>query len=743
MKAMETKIFDALKYLPDAVVVSDKNLRVLFWNRGAETQYNIPADAALGRQYDDLVEVRDAALSREEILEQVRQKGSWRGQARHQVQYSRPVWVNWSLSMCELENDESGYLAIARDITERKQAEEQLDRRAFELAERVKELDCLNRVSTLMGQSALSIDEVLQATIRLIPSAWQYPEIACVRIAYSDLEFQTENFKTSRWSQSVDIKVAGGTIGYLDVYYLEEKPKADEGPFLREERNLLEMLASQIAKFIERKQAEEARKASEKKFRELFDNMSSGVAVYEAVDNGENFIFKDFNKAGESIENVRREEIVGKRVTQVFPGVRKFGIFDVFQRVWKSGKSEYHPVSQYVDGRIAGWRENHVYKLPSGEIVAVYDDITERKRAEEALRESEVRYRLLAENASDVIWVRDMNLQPTYLSPSVEKLRGFSVEEALAQPIAESMSPASAELSKKVFIEQLDLEQRGQRVPYEWRTMEVEMYRKDGSTVWVETTLTFLRDEDERAVGILGISRDITDRLEVADELKRSRQEFRDLASHLQSLMEEERKTIAREIHDELGQSMMAFKMDLAWLGKGLNNDQGQLVDKVESMCALVDETIKTVKDISYKLRPSLLDDLGLSAAIKWQAKEFQKRMGIRCIASTSPEEIVMPENTSIAIFRIVQEALTNVARHAKAMRVEVSLEQRADELVLTVWDNGVGMKAHEVSDERSFGLLGMKERAAGRGGVIDISSEAGKGTTIKVKIPLDPKESE
>jgi len=136
----------------------------------------------------------------------------------------------------------------------------------------------------------------------------------------------------------------------------------------------------------ERKRAEEVLQHSEYRFRELFNSLSSGVVVYQAVDNGADFVILDFNHGAEIIEKIPKQDVIGKRVSDVFPGVFEFGIMDVFRRVWQTGTSEHHPLSLYKDERIASWRENYVYRLPSGEIVAVYDDITERKRAEEALQ---------------------------------------------------------------------------------------------------------------------------------------------------------------------------------------------------------------------------------------------------------------------------------------------------------------------------------------------------------------------
>jgi PAS domain S-box-containing protein len=169
---------------------------------------------------------------------------------------------------------------------------------------------------------------------------------------------------------------------------------------------------------VKRKLAEKSLKESEEKFRQMFETMNNGVAVYEAVDDGKDFIFKDFNAAGERIDDVKRETIIGKRVTTVFPGVEEFSLLDVFKRVWQTGKAENHPISFYKDDRLTGWRENFVYKLRSGEVVAIYEDITERKRAEKALRESEEKYRSMMESMKDEVYICSSDFRIQYMNPA-------------------------------------------------------------------------------------------------------------------------------------------------------------------------------------------------------------------------------------------------------------------------------------------------------------------------------------
>jgi len=221
-------------------------------------------------------------------------------------------------------------------------------------------------------------------------------------------------------------------------------------------------------------------------------------------------------------------------------------------------------------------------------------------------------------------------------------------------------------------------------------------------------------------------------------ELKKSREQLRNLSTYLQSVREQERTHIAGEIHDDLGQSLTALKMDIYWLAKRLPKDQKPLLEKLEAMEKFTGATIKTAQRISTELRPSLLDHLGLVATIKWQAEEFQNRTGIRYKITIDPEDITLDEKRSTSIFRIFQETLTNVARHARATRVEVSLKEKAGTLELKVRDNGNGITKEQISDHRSFGLLEMRERANALAGEAEIKGAKGKGTTVMVRIPVE-----
>jgi PAS domain S-box-containing protein len=255
----------------------------------------------------------------------------------------------------------------------------------------------------------------------------------------------------------------------------------------------------------------------------------------------------------------------------------------------------------------------------------------------------------------------------------------------------------------------------------------------------VHFSLSPLRLDGTRAICL--IASDLSEAKRAEQELRASSEQLRSLAGRLVSVREEERARISREVHDELGQALTAVKMDLAWLAGRLPRTNSQMLERIRSTRQLAARTIQSVRRISTELRPAVLD-LGLAAALEWQAQEFQARSGIQCKVRLLTKEVFAPD-VSTALFRILQEALTNVARHAKATRVEVVKQKLRDRLVLRIRDNGRGFDPADPSSSKSLGLLGMRERAAILGGQVNISSAPGKGTSVTAWIPLrSPQES-
>jgi len=232
------------------------------------------------------------------------------------------------------------------------------------------------------------------------------------------------------------------------------------------------------------------------------------------------------------------------------------------------------------------------------------------------------------------------------------------------------------------------------------------------------------------------LQNEIVERKRVEEQLLVSHQQLRNLSAHLQTVREEERKGLAREIHDELGQALTTLKLHLTVLKGDLQPVSSTAGNAIAPLLTLIDTTIQSVKRMIVALRPRLLDDLGLTAAIEWHVEEFQQRTGIRCSLAIEPAGIVLDDDRSIAIFRIIQETLSNIARHAQANTVAILLHQEEGEIRLHMTDDGIGITAEQATGNTSFGLIGIRERASYWGGEATISGASGQGTTVIVKIP-------
>jgi len=279
-----------------------------------------------------------------------------------------------------------------------------------------------------------------------------------------------------------------------------------------------------------------------------------------------------------------------------------------------------------------------------------------------------------------------------------------------------------------------------------WRAMfdaghvhiETDERRMDGRPVRIEGHYLCVYDGQGRITGHLGIQRDITDRHLAAQEIAQSREELRALAARLQSIREEERTRIARELHDELGQALTGLKLDLAWMERRMNRHvHSELVDRCASLLARLDDVMIAVRRIITELRPSILDHLGLVDAIEWQAQEFAARTGLALdldlvVACEPPTDTI-----ATAVFRMLQEALTNIAKHASATCVRVALRVDADALTLDVSDDGRGITREELRGAHSLGLLGLRERALALGGEVAVTRNTSTGTTVALRLPM------
>lgn len=457
--------------------------------------------------------------------------------------------------------------------------------------------------------------------------------------------------------------------------------------------------------FADRERAEQKLRHSEERYRDLYERTP---VMMHSIDNEGRLV--SVNEYWLEMLGYERSEVIGRRSTEFLTEAsRRYALEVALPEFLKTGVAsdvEYQMVKKngdVIDILLSAISQRD----QSGEIEhtrAFIVDVTERKQAEEELRQSQRRYRRLVELSPEAILVH-ANWRILYVNPAgIRLLGGEREEDILGKSVIDFVHAADTQAVE----DRIQKVYRGEdAAPLEWKLSVEIVVRKDA---------------EQRAY--------------------RLNEQLRALSLRHQAIREDERTRIAREIHDELGTTLTALRMDLSWLERRLSEPTDaehpdRRPPEIRSMIGLVDSTIQSVRRIATELRPAVLDEFGLVAAIEWQTQDFQRRTGTRCTATLPESEIPVDPEKSTAIFRICQESLTNVIRHARATHVEVSVVSDGHDLILTVKDDGRGITQAQIDSPGALRLLGIKERALGLGGSVDVQGEAGEGTTITVTIPL------
>lgn len=450
----------------------------------------------------------------------------------------------------------------------------------------------------------------------------------------------------------------------------------------------------------------------------IFERISDG---FVSLDKENRFIF--INNYAEKFLGKKRDEILGQSLITLF-SISPESEFR--KKLISAINSNIYSEFEELTGVSKRWVSVKVYPTENSTSI-FFQDITERKNNEIELIESEKKYRLLFENNPIPMWILDINTRRILdVNEAAIKNYGYSREEFIGKNAIELRGSED----QRTAIQILNSRQTDTFSTGYWTHR-----RKDGSTLIVEVMAYTLVYENRPARLIL--SRDVTEKIKAEAELESSRDQLRQLSGHLESIREEERTSIAREIHDELGQQLTGLKMDTAWLSRHIDQNDPMKVKKVGEMMQLIDETVKTVRKIASELRPGILDDLGLISALDWQSREFEKRTGIQCFFTPDSADMIFDKAMSTVIFRIYQEALTNVTRHAEATTVKSFLRIHDQDCIeFTIIDNGKGIRKTP-APPKTLGLIGMKERAMMMNGTLTVESAEGKGTMIKLRIPL------
>jgi PAS domain S-box-containing protein len=437
------------------------------------------------------------------------------------------------------------------------------------------------------------------------------------------------------------------------------------------------------------------------------------------------------------IFQMEKDQLIGKPFSTVYAKPEQEAALKAYQRDIQRDeiKTLFERENTLWNGRRA-WFEfsNSFLTLPDGNKItlSIVKEISKRKKSEIELRESEQKFKMLFNNINDAVFVTQLSKDKSYgdfieVNEVACRRLGYTKEEFLM------LSPSAIVWQKCID----DFNLFNDRLLKEEHVIYDLVHRaKDKKLIPVEVNSHLFLYNDKLTV--LSIARDITERKQAEEKLKRSSKLLRELATHLQSIREEERTMISQEIHDELGQVLTALKIQVSLLANKLNKNQGPLKQKINSLADMIDSSVESVQKISSKLRPGILDELGLIAAIEWQTEEFEKLTNIKCSLVLPKDEVKLERDKTTAIFRIFQEALTNIARHSEATKVAVSLLNHQSNIYLEIQDNGRGITQEQIKDFKSLGIHGMVERAMVFGGQVSIEGFAGSGTIVKVEIPFD-----
>jgi PAS domain S-box-containing protein len=449
-----------------------------------------------------------------------------------------------------------------------------------------------------------------------------------------------------------------------------------------------------------------------------------------------------WTQGAERLYGFSKEEAIGRVSHELFRTQVANGIEELDKALRRDGKWEGELIHRKRNGqRLVVVSRQIVFLDSSGRPARIFEvnaDITERKRAEQNLKEGQSRFEGVIESAMDAIITIDDAQRVILFNTAAERMFGYSAADALGQPL-DRFIPARFRAAHRAHVRAF--EATGVTSRAMGKLGDLLALRADGKEFPIEASIS--QTEVDGAKLFTVILRDISDRKETEERLSRSESQLRALAARLQSAREEEGMRIARELHDQLGRCLTSIKMDILWIEKTISRypaaeDIRSINEKTRMMLEAIDETVNVVRRISTELRPGILDDLGLPAAVEWQAKDFQRRSGISCILNITEEELELSRDQATAFFRIFQEILTNVARHSRAGKIWVQLELRDGIVSLEVEDDGVGISPDAIDQPNALGLAGMRERAAIFGGHVEIAGIPGKGTTVIVRMPID-----
>ena len=726
-----------ISIISDAVITTDKEFKITNWNKYAAQLYGYDEKEVLGMTINEVMKVDYAHFDRDEVRKEFEETDHWRGEVVHHNKAGEPLNVDVAVSLIRDTNGNNvGTVSVIRDVTERRRTQERLQQLTTHLEEEVKhKVRELNSVFERITDAFIALDNNWRYTYvnkraaelhgknpeELIGKViWDvFPEVVNEPFYHALMQAREDKVsrrrelyfsKTNSWYEDLIYPSEDG----ISIYYHDiSKRKQAEQQLLDSQRDL---------------------KESNERFVLVSQATNDAVWDWDMISDtiwGNESFRRIFNiHEGEKIsfsEYIRRLHDTDKDAVLLnlkkALDERRTLLTEEFQFRTDDGSFRYFFDRAYILYN----DEGKAYRM-----LGAMQDITSQKQAQQQILQEKELSDSIINSLPGIFYV--LNKEGFYYrwNKNLEQVTGYTEQDFTQMNclvlFSDDQKKLIAEKMRNVFITGED-------------RVEADILTRDGRRIPYYFTGMVINYEGENC--LMGVGFDITERVQSQLELKKSHQDLRDLATHLQDIREDERTRIAREIHDELGQQLTGLKMDISWLSKKVQSPNEEINVKLSEALALIDDTVKTVRRIATQLRPSILDDLGLVSAIEWQADEFEKRFKIKTSFHSTLGNIGIDKEIATGIFRIFQECLTNVLRHSQATEVKSMLSASNGVLRLLVSDNGIGFNASAIETKKTLGLLGMKERTLIMGGTYDINSKPGEGTTVHIAVPLATSDNE
>ena len=441
------------------------------------------------------------------------------------------------------------------------------------------------------------------------------------------------------------------------------------------------------------------------------------------------------NPCFERLTGYSLDEIIGKKwFTIMLPVKNQSRLRDLFVRseYTESPDGYINPIITKEGQEYSIEWHDHVMRNKDGDVtglLVVGQDITERRKTESMLKEREKMIHAIVESSKDWIWSIDKNGNHTYCNPAVEKILGYKVDELIGKSSLEFMHEEDSKASQKL-LNKNDIAKSG------WNNVIIRWRHKNSSYRYLESNAVPILDAEGELIGYRGVDRDITYRIECRKKIEESDKKVRKLIEKVDNIREEERSLISREIHDEFGQVLTILKIDLCKLREKLSSHEKEVDQQISSMLSIVDNSMEIARKIAANLRPTILYDLGLEAAISWYCQEIKKKTGIAYkLSGCVPENL--SDNIKTSLFRIFQEAVTNIVRHSQTDKYRIDLKSTHDYVYMIIRDYGVGLEESKIIQSDDLGILGMIERAHQYGGDVVIKNHKDGGVQVLVNMPI------